>query len=85
VIGHRRLLRIFDWTLAALLRHLDREPESHLAATVRFPTRWDPFFKEAMTLADVYRYPTEHFDFHKAQLTIVVDRDVNARSSYPTS
>ena len=32
--------------------------------------RWDPFFMDFMTLADVYRYPTQHFDFHRQQLTL---------------
>jgi hypothetical protein len=35
-----------------------------------YPTCWDPFFKEYMTLADVYRFPTQHFDFHRRQLTL---------------
>jgi hypothetical protein len=35
-----------------------------------FPTRWGPFFKDRMTVADVYRYPTQHFDFHERQLTL---------------
>ncbi len=34
------------------------------------PVRWDPFFQDFMTLADIYRYPTQHFDFHRPQLTL---------------
>ena len=34
-----------------------------------FPTRWDPFFTPTMTLAEVYHYPTQHFDFHRGQLS----------------
>ena len=37
---------------------------------MQFPTRWDPFFKDYMTLEDVYRYPGQHFDFHKHQLAL---------------
>jgi hypothetical protein len=70
VISHERMAGLCDKTLAVLLRHLDREPEEHLADSMAFPTRWDPFFKSHMTLADVYRYPTEHFRFHEAQLTL---------------
>lgn len=33
-------------------------------------TRWDPFFQETVTLADVYAYPVAHFDFHAAQLSL---------------
>jgi hypothetical protein len=29
---------------------------------MHFPTQWDPFFSDYMTLADVYRYPGQHFD-----------------------
>ncbi|MHB9861885.1 DinB family protein [Streptomyces sp. YIM S03343] len=70
VYNHRRMGAKFDRTLAALSRRLDAEPDTRLARTMHFPVRWDPFFKEAMTLEDVYRYPTRHFDFHRAQLTL---------------
>ena len=33
-------------------------------------TRWDPYFREYMTLADVYRYPGQHYDHHRRQLTL---------------
>ena len=35
-----------------------------------FPVQWDPFFGDTMTLADVYHYGTQHYDFHRAQLTL---------------
>ena len=31
---------------------------------------WDPYFRDYMTLADVYHYATQHFDFHRRQLTL---------------
>ena len=31
---------------------------------------WDPYFKAYMTLADVYRYPTQHCEHHRRQLTL---------------
>jgi hypothetical protein len=31
---------------------------------------WDPYFKDMMTLGDVYHYGTQHFDHHRAQLTL---------------
>jgi hypothetical protein len=37
---------------------------------MRFPTRWDPFFTKSTTVADVYHYATEHFEFHRQQLTL---------------
>lgn len=72
VFNHRRMGAQFDRTVAALRRRLDAETEAELARMMRFPTRWDPFFKDVMTLADVYRYPTQHFDFHRAQLTLAL-------------
>ena len=70
VYNRHRMGARFDRTLAALSRRLDAEPEANLARTMHFPVRWDPFFKDVMTLEDVYRYPTQHFDFHRAQLTL---------------
>jgi hypothetical protein len=36
---------------------------------MHFPVGWDPYFKDVMTVADVYRYPTQHYDHHRRQLT----------------
>jgi DinB superfamily len=60
----------FDAVIAALERRLAAEREANMERSSAFPTRWDPFFKETMTLADVYHYPTQHFEFHERQLTI---------------
>jgi hypothetical protein len=61
---------LFDRTIAALHRRLDGETDRQLARGMHYPTRWDPFFRDYMTLADVYRFPAQHFDFHRAQLTL---------------
>jgi hypothetical protein len=37
---------------------------------MHFPTRWDPYFRDLMTVADVYRYPGQHYDHHRRQLTL---------------
>jgi hypothetical protein len=66
----RRMGRKLDKTLAALSHRLDRESEASLARSMAFPDRWDPFFAPSMTLAEVYRYPTLHFDFHRKQLSL---------------
>lgn len=70
VYNHRRMGAKLDRTLAALHRHLEAEADAAPARGMDFPARWDPFFKEGMTLEEVYRYPTQHFDFHRAQLTL---------------
>jgi hypothetical protein len=70
VLGRRAQAALFDRVIAALHRRLDAETDTDLARGMPYPTRWDPFFREFMTLADLYRFPTQHFDFHHAQLTL---------------
>ncbi|MDR0344852.1 MAG: DinB family protein [Nocardiopsaceae bacterium] len=70
VYGHQRMGAKFDRVIASLQRHLSRETAAELARGMHYPARWDPFFKDYMTLADLYRYPTQHYDFHRRQLTI---------------
>jgi arsenite methyltransferase len=66
----RRMAAKFDAVVAGLERRLAYESEVNLDRSMPFPVRWDPFFKDVMTLADVYHYPTEHFEFHRRQLTL---------------
>ena len=56
--------------VAALHRSLDAATTADLARGMYYPARWDPFFTGYMTLADLYRYPTQHYDFHRRQLTL---------------
>jgi hypothetical protein len=70
VFGRDRMGRKMDQVIDSLERHLDRETDSALARRMHFPVRWDPFFTDAMTLADVYHYATQHYDFHRQQLTV---------------
>jgi len=72
VINHRRMGGAFDRVIATLHRRLDAESDSTLARKMAFPTRWDPFFRPVMTLADVYHYPGDHFEFHRQQLILDV-------------
>lgn len=73
VLGRRRMGTTFDRVIADLHRRLDAEREADLALGMHYPTRWDPFFPDAMTIAELYRYPTRHFDFHRRQLTLPED------------
>ena len=65
-----RLTRLLDRTVNQLHRRLDAESEASLGRRMHFPIQWDPFFAEAMTVADVYRYGTQHYDLHRTQLTL---------------
>jgi hypothetical protein len=65
-----RMGRKFDRVVSALQRRLNADPPSALRRGMHFPTTWDPFFRDYMTLAEVYQYPTKHFGFHQRQLTL---------------
>ncbi len=65
-----RMTVMFDRVVDRLHRRLDAETDADLALGMHYPTRWDPFFTDYMTLADVYRFPTRHFHFHERQLTL---------------
>jgi hypothetical protein len=66
----RRMTRMLDHVVAALQQHLQRETSPALRRGMHYPTTWDPFFADNMTLAGIYHYPTQHFRFHQRQLTL---------------
>ena len=75
VYNRRRMGKKMDRVIAALQNKLAREPEDAFHRGMHFPTRWDLFFKDYMTLEDVYRNPGQHIDFHKQQLTLSTTAD----------
>jgi hypothetical protein len=70
VVRGARLVRWFDATVDVLHRRLDGETEEALHRRMAFPTTWDPYFRETMSLADVYRFGFRHFEHHRRQLTL---------------
>jgi hypothetical protein len=64
-----RMAGKMDRVTKALERRLHAETGARLRSGMYYPKRWDPFFKDFMTLTDIYHYPTQHFDFHQRQLT----------------
>ena len=52
-----------------------------LGRGMHFPTGWDPYFRDYMTMADVYHYATQHYGHHRRQLTL----PGTAGTSGPTS
>ena len=70
VYNRRRMGAKMDRVIAALQRKLGQESDGASQRGMHFPTRWDPFFQDYMTVADMYRYPGQHFDFHAYQLTL---------------
>ena len=69
-LSTRQMEALFDRTIDRLHRRLDAESDTDLARSMHYPTRWDPFFTDRMTLADVYHFATQHFEFHRRQLTL---------------
>lgn len=69
VYNRRRMGTKLDRVIDSLQRQLIRETGDDLGRGMHFPPRWDPYFSDYMTLADVYCYPGRHFDFHAVQLT----------------
>ena len=69
-VGLRRLDTMFTDVTATLAGRLAAATAVDLQRTMAFPSRWDPFFTDRMSLLDIYHYPTQHYDFHVAQLTI---------------
>jgi DinB superfamily len=69
VLGGRAMASLMDRATSHLRAGLARESERTLALTMHFPTGWDPYFKDVMTVADVYDYATRHYDHHRRQLT----------------
>lgn len=69
VFDHSRMGALADRAIAALRGRLQREPEDALNRGMLFPAGWDPYFGY-MSLAEVYRYPTRHFEHHRRQLSL---------------
>jgi hypothetical protein len=70
VYNRHRMGAKMDRVIASLRGKLARESDDALCSGMHFPTRWDQFFDDYMTLEGVYRYPGEHHDFHARQLTL---------------
>ncbi|WP_245668293.1 hypothetical protein [Nocardia xishanensis] len=56
-------------------RSLRRETEAGFARDMHYPSRWDPYFRDRMSLADLYRYPGRHYHHHRKQLTVTGTRE----------
>jgi hypothetical protein len=70
VYNRNRMGVKFDRVIESLKRSLAREHSQAFRRGMYFPTRWDPYFHDYMSLADVYHYPRPHYDHHRRQLTL---------------
>jgi DinB superfamily len=69
VLSTSAMGKLMDRTIEGLRRNLARESERTLTLAMHFPIGWDPYFKDVMTVADLYHYPTQHYAHHRRQLT----------------
>jgi hypothetical protein len=70
VLGYARMERLMDRVIHSLQSSLRRQSATALDRGMHFPVGWDPYFKEYMTLREIYHYPTQHYDHHRRQLTL---------------
>jgi hypothetical protein len=70
VYNRNRMAAEFDRVIDALERSVIAKSDSAFGRGMYCPTRWDPYFRDYMTLADIYRYPGQHYDHHRRQLTL---------------
>lgn len=70
VFNRDRMAGELDRVAIGLLRRLDAEADAGLLQGMSFPSGWDPYFRDWMSVADVYHYATLHFEAHRHQLTL---------------
>ena len=70
VLGPAGMERMMDRITASLVTSLGRRTPESLERGMHFPVGWDPYFRDHMTLAEVYHYATQHYEHHRRQLTI---------------
>jgi hypothetical protein len=70
VYNRKRMAAKLDRVMDALQRSLARRDPKALSRGMHFPNRWDPYFRDYMTLSEVYDYPGKHYDHHRGQLAL---------------
>ena len=75
IYSPQRMVVKFEIVARTLEHQLARLSEEALDRRMAVPTAWDPFFTPRMTVEAIFRYPTQHFQFHAAQLSCLgIDR-----------
>ena len=70
VLGHAGMERLMDRVIEHLQTAMVNESNDGLDHGMHFPVGWDPYFKDYMTVRDIYHYPTQHYLHHRRQLTL---------------
>ena len=70
VLPRSTMIKLMDRTIHSLQCKLAAENDEDLALTMHFPTAWDPYFRDTMSVFEAYHYGTQHFEHHRKQLTL---------------
>lgn len=70
VLSPARIGRVSGRVIARWECRVSSATDSMIGRAMCFPTRWDPFFTDAMSIGDLLGYPTQHFRFHERQLDL---------------
>lgn len=70
VLGHAGMEVLIDRVTAGLIHTLEHADDKQLSRGMHFPTGWDPYFQDYMTVQDVLHYATQHYRHHRGQLTL---------------
>jgi hypothetical protein len=70
LLGRAGMAWLMDVVVSRLQRSIRRASEPALGRGMHFPVRWDPYFRDFMTVLDVYHYGTQHYEHHRRQLTL---------------
>ena len=70
LLGPTRTENAADRAIGSLLSSLARRSPRELTRGMHFPVRWDPYFTDYMTVAELYHYATQHYEHHRRQLTL---------------
>jgi hypothetical protein len=70
ILGASGMERLMDRVIGRLQRRVTSANEDALSRGMHFPMGWDPYFRDYMTLREIYHYPRQHYDHHRRQLTL---------------
>lgn len=80
VLGLSGMGRLMDFVVRRLRRFVTNASNNSLRRGMHFPTGWDPYFLDYMTIRDLYHYPTQHYDHHRRQLTLAAAKTAKQQS-----
>ncbi len=65
-----RIGNLYDRAHFTLLKQVESIQADEWTRGMYYPTRWDANFEDFMTIKKLFHYPVQHFNFHKAQISL---------------